>query len=141
MKATSRTTTFRGWGSITGKTEENIAEIGRRTWCTERDSSPGSMERSTMATIKMTRKKGSGNLSGLTERFTEVSGRMVSSMVKVASLLTVRSLSESGRAESVSNKKRLISVEMLWIFMFIKFYILKFFIFYILIIIYDVLFS
>ena len=30
-KATSRTTTFRGWGSITGKTEENIAEIGRRT--------------------------------------------------------------------------------------------------------------
>ena len=66
-----------------------------------------------MATTKMTRKKGSGNSSGLTGKFTEVSGRMVSSMVKVASLLTVRSLSGSGRAESVSNKKRLISVEML----------------------------
>lgn len=66
-----------------------------------------------MATTKMTRKKGLGNLSGLTGRFTEVSGRMVSSMVKVASLLTVRSQSGYGRAESVSNKKRLINVEIL----------------------------
>jgi len=85
MKEILKTIIFRVMVYIFGKMEGNILEIGKRTKCMAKDNLLGSMVRSTMVIMLMTKSKVSENLSGPTERSIEGSGKTANSMDKVAS--------------------------------------------------------